>query len=152
MSGMEFDLPEDLFGQLLDSDFEEISKEALTKSIPLVMDSVKRECAAVIGDKSRTDLVNSLKVWRKGMVKTRTDACMLGVSFTGKPSNKSKWASSSNGKSRTRTTTNNDIAWWLEHGNRHQPARPFMDKATANVEDKVNEAIQKAFNKKVGAK
>lgn len=149
----EIEFPDDFLSDLLASDFEEIARESLKESAPVLQSSVQSACQSVISDKTRTDLVNSFKVWTGGVVKTKTDAYMLGVSAYGKPSEKSTWTSkSASGKARKRNTTNNDIAWWLEHGNAHQPAKPFMGRATATVQTKVLEICQKIYNEKVGAK
>lgn len=150
MAKMEFTFPEDFMSELLDSDFKEIASEALEAVAPDLQNSVKSECASVIDDKTRTELVNSIKVWKGGAKKTKTDAYIIGVSFYGQASNKSKWKSSSNGRSRK--TTNNDIAWWLEHGNRHQAAKPFIDKATGKVENQIMRKMQEIYERMTGAK
>lgn len=149
----EVEFPDDFLSDLLASDFEEIARESLEEAAPLLQNSVQSACQSVIADKTRTDLVNSFKVWKVGVKKTKTDGYMIGVSAYGKPSEKSTWTSkTSSGKTRTRNTSNNDIAWWLEHGNAHQPAKPFMDRAAHNSQTKILEICQKIYNKKVGAK
>lgn len=153
MANVEFDFPTDFMSELLNSDFEEICDEALKESAPILCDSLKSGCQSVIADKTRTELVNSFKVWKGGVRKTKTDAFTLGVSVYGKPSAKSTFTSTtSRGKTRIRNTTNNDIAWWLDHGRDGQPAKPFIDRATRNVEKKIYELCQKKFNEKVGSK
>lgn len=149
MAKMEFNMPEDFMSGLLDSDFEEIAKEALEETAPELQQSVKTECASVIEDKTRNELVNSIQVWKGGAKRTKTDAFIIGVSFYGQASNKSKWKSSSNGRSRK--TTNNDIAWWLEHGNRHQAAKPFIDRATGKVESKILRKMQEIYERMTGS-
>lgn len=152
MAKMNFKLPEDLFEQLLDSDFTEIAEESLKKASPTLEESVKREVSSVIKDKERKGLINSVSAWKKGVIKAKSGAYMLGVSFTGKPETKSNWTSHTHGKAHNRITTNNDIAWWLEHGNAHQAAKPFIDRAARNVEGKIDKILQEVFDKKVGAK
>lgn len=150
MAKMEFSFPDDFLQGLLDSDFEKIATEALTKTVPELKESVRNECASVIEDKTRTELIDSISVWKGGPVKTKTDAYMLGVSFKGKAKNKSKWKSESSGRSRN--TTNNDIAWWLEHGNRHQAAKPFIDRASRKVEKKIMAEMQNIYERMAGIK
>lgn len=84
---MDIDFPDDFLSQLLASDFEEIATEALKEAVPELEKSVKSGCRSVIKDETRTELVDSIKTWDK-VVHTKTDAFMLGVAFTGKPSEK----------------------------------------------------------------
>lgn len=153
MPKLEIDFPDDFLGDLLDSEFQDIAERALKESAPLLKSEVQNACQSVIKDKSRNDLVSSIAEWKSGVKKAKTGAYMLGVSFTGKPSEKSTWTSTrSNGKTRKRNTTNNDIAWWLEHGNAHQPAKPFIDRASRNASERVVQECQKIFNEMVGIK
>lgn len=146
MAKFQCDIPADFLSDLLDSDFEEIAKEALTECTPMLEKSVKDSARSVIKDKSRTELVESFKPWRGG-IKSVDDGYIMGVAVYGKPSKGGKRKHGS-GK---RNTSNNDIAWWLEHGNSHQAAKPYLDRAAKAVEAQVLNKTQEIYNKKVGA-
>lgn len=111
MAKLVFDYPEDFMSNLLESDFNKIAYQALKESMPTLEKSVKRECALVISDKTRHELVDSIHPWLN-FIQFKNGARAWGVYFDGKPSRKSKWTRSNELKARA--TTNNDIAWWLE--------------------------------------
>ena len=140
------DIPADFLSDLLDSDFKEIANDALDECVPLLEKSVKESARSVIKDPSRTELVDSFKPW-KGGVKQVEDGYMMGVASYGKPSKGGK-RKHGTGK---RNVSNNDIAWWLEHGNSHQAPKPFLDRAAKSIEAQVLQKTQEIYNKKVGA-
>lgn len=146
MAKFQCEIPTDFMSDLLDSDFEEIAKEALEECTPLLEKSVKDSARSVIKDNTRTELVNSFKPWKTG-IKNVDDGYIMGVAVYGKPSKGGK-RKSGTGK---RNLTNNDIAWWLEHGNSHQAAKPYLDRAAKAVETAVIKQTQEIYNKKVGA-
>jgi len=151
MAKFSYDIPADFLGGLLDSDFSEIANEALEQAAPILQKSVQDSARAVIKDKSRTDLIESFKPWKGGVKKVSNGggAYLMGVASYGKPKRKSK-RKRSDGRGK-RNVTNNDIAWWLEHGNSHQAAKPYLDRGAKAAEGKVLDIVQEVYNKKVGA-
>lgn len=143
---MNLDFPTE---DLLSSDFKEIATESIKEAVPILEKSIKSGCAGVIKS-GRTALVNSIKGWGKIRYSPSKDCYVGGVSFYGKPAKQST-RSNGNRKSR-RSVSFQDIAFWLEHGNAHQPARPFMDRSVKSCESRVLEIAQKKFNEKTGAK
>jgi hypothetical protein len=145
------DIPADFLSDLLDSDFSEIAEEALEEAAPVLQKSVQDSVRAVIKDKSRTDLIESFKPWKGGVKKVSNGggAYLMGVASYGKPKKKSRRKRSDGTGSRS--VTNNDIAWWLEHGNSHQAAKPYLDRGAKAAEGKVLDIVQEVYNKKVGA-
>jgi hypothetical protein len=145
------DIPADFLSDLLDSDFSEIAEESLEEAAPVLQKSVQDSVRAVLKDKSRTELIESFQPWKGGVKKTSTGggAYIMGVSPYGKPGKKSKRKRSDG--TGTRNVTNNDIAWWLEHGNSHQAAKPYLDRGAKAAEGAILDIVQEVYNKKVGA-
>lgn len=134
MASFDFDFPDDFMSNLLESDFEDISEEALKKAAPILQDSIKSSLNSVIQD-GTGQLVNSVKI--KGPKKTRTDGYIINVGPSG------------TGKTKAGNVMK---AVWLEYGNAHQPARPWLSNATKNAESNVMNTLQEIYNQKVGAK
>lgn len=53
-------------------------------------------------------------------------------------------------KSSGRALYNTDKLWWIEHGRAGQPARPFMDRLTKNIEGTIAQKLQKIIDREVG--
>ena len=146
MAKFQCNIPTDFLSDLLDSEFEDIAREALEACTPDLEAAVKDSARAVIKDKSRTELIEAIKPWKSG-IKSVEDGYLMGVAVYGKPAKGGKRKHGTG----SRNVTNNDIAWWLEHGNSHQAAKPFLERAARSVEAKVLAKTQEIYNKKVGA-
>lgn len=145
---------------MLDSEFSDMVGKMLEASTVILEAEVKRGIKDILKDKGRNELINSVSPWKKP-VKTATGAYMHGVCFKGSPKKKSRWVQhtyehrTSKGQGYTtyeRNTSYNDIAWWLEYGNAHMSAKPFMAHASNRAYFKVIENCQKIFDQTVGIK
>lgn len=134
MAAFDFDFPDDFMSDLLDTEFEEIAEEALSKCAPVLQDSIKKSIDTVVQD-GTGQLVNSVKI--KGPKKTKTDGYIINVGPSG------------TGK---KGAGNVQKAVWLEYGSAHQAPRPWLETATRNAEGKVMEQMQQIYDQKVGAK
>ena len=148
MATMTIDMPDDLFGDLLKSDFEDIAQEAIKATIPEAEQAVKDSVRSVIKDKSRTELIESFKA--TDVMQSKDDGMVAFVRAQGKPKRggRRKRGDRTHG---TRDVSNNDIAFWLEYGNSHQGAKPFIGKAADKVRAKFADTCQDILNKKTGA-
>lgn len=149
MATMNVNMPDDLFSDLLRSDFEEIATEAIKQCIPAVEKAVKDSVRTVIKDKSRTELIESFK-GSKVTKSRKSDGMVAFVRATGKPKRggRRKRGGSERG---TRAVSNSDIAFWLEYGNSHQAPKPYIGKAASMVTDELTDICQEVLNRKTGA-
>lgn len=149
MALFEVEFPDDFMSDLLNTDFEEIAKEALTESAPLLETSLKQSCRQVIDHSGESELVKSIK--RGKPKKTKTDAWIIHVGPKG--NSKTKVYKKGKNKSRKYPVSNALKMIWKEYGIAgKQPAKPFIQNACNNAQGTVMQKIQKIYNQKVGAK
>jgi len=148
MATMAIDMSDDLLGDLLSSDFEDIAQEAIKACIPEAEQAVKDSVRSVIKDKSRTELIESFQA--TNIMKSKDDGMVAFVRAKGKPKRGGRRKRGDRARG-TRAVSNNDIAFWLEYGNSHQGAKPFIGKAADKVRDKFTDTCQEILNKKTGA-
>lgn len=149
---MEF--PDDFLSDLLDTNIDEIAKEALDEAAPLLEDAMKKCCAEEIQHDGDSELVNSIRSRRPKRV-LGNEAWIVGVYPSGYSSTKRYTSVNSKGrKTNKKYPVSNALkAIWKEYGiPGKQPPRPFIDRACNSVKSKVMEAMQKIYNRKVGAK
>lgn len=131
----------DLDLDILKSGFiEAIADDTIEAVISDSEEIVKKRMKAVIKDKSRTELVNSVK-GRKSKIGGRAV-----ISPTGYPRKTSKRANKADGR-RTRKVSNADIAYWLENGNSHQGAKPFIESAAKEVQTLVEKEVEEQLSR-----
>lgn len=147
MALFDVDFPDDFLSGLLDTDFSEIAEEALNETAPLLEESMKRSCWAVITHESDSELVASIK---SGKAKrTKTDAWIVNVS----PKGNSKTKVYHHTRTGRKYPVSNVLkAIWKEYGiPGRQPPRPFITGACNKVRDSVMAKMQEVYNRKVGA-
>lgn len=140
MAKFDFEMDSSILDKISDNDFlASVAEEAIESVIPQAEQIVKNSIRRVVKDKSRTELINSFKPSKiKGDV--QTGDVTVFIRATGKPKRSTKYRRSD--RKSTRKTTNNDIAYWLENGNSHQGAKPFIEGAAKEIQPIVEEAIE----------
>lgn len=129
---------------------DEICKAALEEAAPVMVESMKKSARAAVMHEGESDMVNSIKANKPKLTKDG-DAYITNVGPTGS-SNHQYYDKKSN-KKRKYKVSNALKAIWKEYGiEGQQSPRPFITKATNDAEPKVNEIIQKAYERMMGGK
>lgn len=147
MAHFDVEFPEDLLSELLDSDVDEIAEAALRDASPIMEESMKKSCQMVIEHEGDSELVESIKARKP--VKAKNGAWIVNVS----PSGNSKTQTYHHKKTNREYPVSNALKMlWKEYGIAGQQApKPFIQAAVNAARDKAIEAMQKVYNKKVGA-
>lgn len=145
MAQMYIDFPEDLLGGLLNTDTEEMCKKMVDEGTPIMEECMKKEIQVVLGHEGDSELVNSIKGSRAK--KSKTDAV---ISFVGPKGNSRHHYYKSEKKERKRVVPNVMKAIWLNYGRIGQAARPFLNRATRNAEQRVLAKMQEVYNQIIG--
>lgn len=131
---------------LFNVDFDEVAEEALAEAVPVLEKSMKSAVQASIGHSGDSELVRSIKANKPK--KSRNGAWIVNV--TPKGYSKVKVYHAKKGE-RTYPVSNALKAIWKEYGIAgKQPARPFLAKATSDVQNEVLDIIQRKFDEKAG--
>lgn len=142
-----FDLefPEDFLSGLINTDFDDICKEALEESAPVMQKSIQSALAGVIKHDGESELVQSVKP--QSPKKAKNGAWIVNITFQGDSKN-----FYSKKKDGTKYRVPNMLkALWKEVGIAgKQVATPFMTSAKNSAKDAVMDRIQKVWEKKVG--
>lgn len=147
MSAFDMQFPEDLLGELLDTDAEEICKEALREAAPVLVDSMQRSARAAILHEGESEMISSIKANTPKKTKDGS-AYIVNVGPTGTSSH----VYYDKGKKKRKHKVSNALkAIWKEYGiaGRQAPS-PFITNATLNAEAKVMEKLQDAYTKRTG--
>lgn len=151
MAVFEVDFPDDLFSELLESDFEELAEDMLKEAAPTLEESLKKAAKSSILHDGESEAVESIKA-RKPKKSKKGDAYFV---FAG-PSGYSKTKTYHHTRTGREYKVSNALKLvWKEYGiahpHHHQPARPFLAKAKNDAQGKCIEKMQEIYNKKVGA-
>lgn len=146
MAGLEFEIPDNFLSGLLGTSFEDIAEEALDETAPILKEEMQRSLRTVMSSHGDSDLLNSLSASKPKLAKT--DAYIITVNPKGK-SNTQYYAGERH--NRVYPVTNALKAIWLEYGNEHQAARPWLTAACNNANDKIMKQIQSIWEKKTGS-
>lgn len=130
MADFEFDIPDDFLKDLDIFENEEVVDEMINSSLVIYQKAIQR---ALAKHKQSGELIKSVKI--KKAKQAKTGARIGNVVFSGKDSAGSP---------------NVVKAMALQYGNRHQPARPFMQAAIASCENEIISNMQNIYNKEVG--
>ena len=147
MAGLGFEIPMDYLSALLDADFDTLAPEMIEAAVPILEDSIRKSIKNAESGKGTGELVKSIKVTKPK--KTATDAYIANVGPSGKSSN--HYYDSATHK-RAYPVSNALKAIWLNYGNAHQPARPWLTPAVNSCKDKILDKMQKIWDEKVGSK
>lgn len=153
MAEFEIEFGDDFLDQLLNTDFNEIAKAALSEAVPILEKSMKNEVKKVIQHSGESELVDSLKSGKPK--KTKTDAWIVNVTPKGYSDTKVFTAVDSKGRKTHRKypVSNALKAIWKEYGiPGRQPPKPFLTSAANGAKAAVLQKIQEVYNRKVGAK
>lgn len=149
MAAFDIDFPEDFMAELLETDFDEIAKEALEEAGPLLEKSMKASCRRAVEHGGDSELVESITCEKPK--KTKTDAWILRVSPKGY--SRTKVYKRGGKKPRTYPVSNALKAIWKEYGIAgRQQAHPFITNACNSVREAVLSKVQEVYNRKVGKK
>lgn len=147
MASFEVDFPEDFLKDLLDTEFDEIAKEALEKASPILEEEMKKACSRVIEHEGDSELVDSIKACEP--VRAKTDAWI--VSVIPKGYSKVKTYLRGEKKKRRYAVSNALKAVWKEYGVAGKQApKPFITTATNSAKGNVMTKLQEVYNEKVG--
>lgn len=136
MAQFDMNFPDDLFADLLDTQFEEIAVEALDKASPELNRSVQSSLiASASRGYSKGEMQASIKATKPK--RTKTDAFIV----VSRPTGRDK-----------KGVRNMEKAAYLEYGTSKQAARPWLANATNNAQSTVLDIAQKVYSEKVGAK
>lgn len=144
MANLEVNFPEDFMKEVLQADTGELCREMVDAASPIMVESMKKEMAAVVSHDGESEMVNSVKT-----SKATTTKNGAYISFTG-PTGNSKKTYYGKKRKRKYPVSNALKAIWLNYGRKGQPARPFLTKATNNAEAAVIAKMQEVYNRRMG--
>ena len=145
MASLGFDIPEDYLKELTDNNFEELAPEMLNEVLPLLETSITRHLTSVIQE-GTGELANSIAVTKPK--KTNTDAWISNVYIKGQSKNYYLGGAS---HTRKYPVSNALKAIWLNYGNAHQGARPWLTPAVNSCQSEILEKLQKKWEELTGA-
>lgn len=145
-----FEFFDEGFNMLPDVETDKICKAALKEAAPVMVESMKKSARAAVMHEGESDMVNSISASEPKLTK-KGDAYIINIGPTGSSSN--KYYDKTRNKKRKDEVSNAAKGIWKEYGIAGQQApRPFITKATNDAEPKVNEIIQKAYERMTGGK
>lgn len=145
MADLGFDIPEDFLKELTDNTFEELAPEMLDEVLPILDNSIRQSLTSVVHG-GTGELINSIAKTKPK--KTNTDAWIANVYIKGQSNNYYYGGASHN---RQYPVSNALIAIWLNYGNAHQPARPWLTPAVNSCQGEIMEKLQKKWEELTGA-
>ena len=145
MASLGFDIPEDYLKELTDTDFDELAPEMLDEVLPILETSISRHLTGVIRGGSG-ELAKSVSITKPK--KTNTDAYIANVYIKGQSKNHYYGGVSHN---RQYPVSNALKAIWLNYGNAHQPARPWLTPAVNSCQSEILDKLQKKWEEITGA-
>jgi len=151
MAGFDVDFPDDFLSGLLETDFDEICKEALNETGKIFEKEMKKTAKETILHSGESEMVASIKTSKP--IKVKTGGWKVNVSPTGNSVKKEYYGTDGRGrKTRRKYKVSNKLkAIWKEYGIAgRQAARPFISTATNNVKSEVMGKIQEIYDRKVG--
>ena len=130
--------------------FDDIAEEALNESVPILEGTMRSAAAAVVKHDGDSAMVNSIKGSKPKKVSS-TDCWIVNVGPRGYSDTKVYHGKRKSGKSKKAYKVSNALkAIWKEFGiPGHQPAMPFIDKATNQAQARVEKIIEDRFNKEI---
>lgn len=145
MADLGFNIPDDYLRDLLGADFDELAPEMLDEVLPILEQSIRRHLTGVIHNGSG-ELAGSISVTRPK--KTKTDAWIANTYIKGQ-SKKHYYGSTTH--NRQYAVSNALKAIWLNYGNAHQAARPWLTPAVNACEAEIMDKMQKKWEEITGA-
>lgn len=145
MADLGFNIPDDYLRDLLGADFDELAPEMLDEVLPILEQSIRRRLTGVIHNGSG-ELAGSISVTRPK--KTKTDAWIANTYIKGQ-SKKHYYGSTTH--NRQYAVSNALKAIWLNYGNAHQAARPWLTPAVNACEAEIMDKMQKKWEEITGA-
>lgn len=142
MADLGFNIPDDYLRDLLGADFDELAPEMLDEVLPILEQSIRRHLTGVIHNGSG-ELAGSISVTRPK--KTKTDAWIANTYIKGQ--SKKHYTT----HNRQYPVSNALKAIWLNYGNAHQAARPWLTPAVNACEAEIMDKMQKKWEEITGA-
>lgn len=145
MASFEFDIPNDIFGKLMECNSEEMCLEALDSSAPYLVTSLK---SSLSSHKDTGELQASIKAKKAKLCKN--GAYIVNVLPTGYSSSKTFKRATKKAVKRY-DVSNAAKLIWLEYGTSKQAATPVLGMAVKNSESAVLKKIEDVYYKHIGA-
>lgn len=136
MAYMTVDMP-DIFEDLALS--TEDMRAIVENAAPVAQAEIKKEIQSVVSDPQISEVVASVKPYKTKVNKDGV-TCFVG------PSGKNK--KNPDGTRRKTPVRNMEIAMYLNYGTTTMNARPWLDKALNNMDDKCAKKMQEEFDKR----
>lgn len=148
MAGFEVDFPDDLLSELLNTDSEEIIKEALTESAPIIEQSMK-ESLREAGHEASGELIDSIKATKPK--RSTNGAWIVNVRPTGYSKVNTYTVHGKGGKTLRKREISNALKMiWIEYGvSGRQAARPFLTRVVNSTREKTLNIMQEVYNRRV---
>ncbi|MBQ0112679.1 MAG: hypothetical protein KBT03_06085 [Bacteroidales bacterium] len=139
--GFEINMPDDLYDDLIRKADDDTLKSIVDGVSPELVKSVKSAMSTKIKHPGESKLVSSIKATKAKVAKT--DAVISFVRPTGTDSTRSD-----TGGKRTTPIRNMEKAIYMNYGTVNELARPWLEPAVNNSEKKIQEAIQREFERR----
>lgn len=149
MADFQMDFPSDFLSELLNTDSDEIIKEALEEAAP-IMESEMKDTLRRDGHDLSGEMIDSIKA--KTPAKSKNGAWIVNVIPTGYSNN--NYSRKGKGNTIRKYKVSNALKMiWIEYGVAgRQAAKPFLTRATNNARNAVMQKMQEIYNKRTGAK
>ena len=143
----EINIPDDFMNELLNTNVDDVCKEALNESAPMVEETMKQTINANIRhhDMSTGELVRSIKADK---AKKKKGAWVIKVMPRGNSSH--YYYNRQNVIPRRYACSNAFKLIMMEYGNSRQSPSPVLDKIYRECNDKVLDKLQETYNRMVG--
>lgn len=142
--GFSVDVPEDLLQGLLGTDFMDIAKEMEESVGQEVKSSMQKSLKTSVKHSGDSALVNSIKVSKPK--KAKTGAVIMNIG----PSGKSAYHYVDDKKRKRSYPVSNALKGiWLQYGTKDSAAKPWLDTAVNDVEQKVIDKMEEIYHRTV---
>ena len=145
MADLGFDIPEDYLKDLTDNNFDELAPQMIDDVLPILRTSMTRHLSSVIRE-GTGELVNNVAVTKAK--KAKTDAYIGNVYIKGQSNNHYLAGAT---KNRQYPVSNALKAVWLNYGNAHQAARPWLTPAVNSCQSEIQDKLQRKWEEITGA-
>lgn len=145
MADLGFEIPDDYLKELTDMTFDELAPEMINEVLPILEQSIRSHLSGVIRE-GTGELIDSIATVKPKP--TKTDAWIGDVYIKGYST---KYYYDHRRHNRKYPVGNALKAIWLNYGNAHQTARPWLTPAVTSCQAEIFQKMQEKWEKLTGA-
>ena len=152
MAAFDMEFPDDFLSDLLQTDYDDIAREALTEAGPILEKALQISCKNSLDHAGDSELANSIKAFKPK--KSKNGAWILNAGPKGYSKVKKYRRYGKKIEQYRQYPVSNALkAIWKEYGiPGRQVAKHFIQKACNDARSNVEKILQETYDRKVGTK